>query len=153
MTAEREFYFANNKSYSITNTVATMMDNYYELRARGADCVYENIFDHIVKEVNKFRFYDNSGNPDFLVDYMDGVVTVTDLWWDMFGVEAHIEDLTIGTVEMDDEDFGLPNEECISDEEEMELVIGAHVLLELDNEVMEEDDFLRSLLAEDTSTA
>lgn len=139
---EIEFFFENDVAYNIHDTMM------YILRLREYDedsHVSETAYNICVYEINqaKFRHY----KPEYLPHLFTGVNIPFGEWLLTFGIEENIEhwiaddpladDNTIHTFDMTDSEFENEHEECIEDDEEMDLVIGHNIMTEL---MHEQDD-------------
>lgn len=140
----RELLFINRRAYSITDTMGFMN----ELKDRTTEeefptYVYESIMATLIDQ----KYLIETDEDEFIPDPLTGTLTLLDLWLMRWGVQDRTFDYFDGTdntiqtfdMEMSEDD---EEEECIADSDEEELVIGAHILLELDTELPPSVDVL-----------
>jgi hypothetical protein len=148
MPVERTMIFCNAKAYRLDYTILALhaqTQSCYDLQ----DWTKLAWLESAKSKCSDLRWDQYIDLEDFVCHVKTGVETPLSMWFEEFGVEASYtheqvfidesgDELLISSVGSwvcsDDEGFTLDGEECISNEEEVELVIGVHILMELSNE-------------------
>ena len=146
MPITRELIFTNRRAYCITDTVNFMHD----MRDRHDEEEFPPyVYDAIISTLEDQYYLVEVDQDEFIPDPLTGVLTLLDLWLLRWGVQDRTmayfngDDATIDTfdVTLSDDTF----EEAITAEEEDEMLVGAHILLDMETI----DDDMRDILGDD----
>jgi hypothetical protein len=147
MPIERTMIFCNAKAYRLDYTILA-------LHAHTQGCYDSQDWTRLAwlesakSKCNDLKWDTYVDLEDFVCHVLTGVETPLSMWFEDFGVEAaysHQEVFidesgdelmisSVGSWVVTEDGFALDNEECITDQEEVELVIGTHILMELSHE-------------------
>ena len=154
-TLQRNILSYNGICYNISDTIDLMSqihgskrDHEGNIHPWKMDSEHYNAIVSVLIELKYMSMVDydlmipHPGFGEFLFNHLGQ-------WLTVFGVaDTTVEDYmvqilddnigSVGSFPTDDESFTLSDEECIEDDEEMELVIGSHLLMELIREDEEE---------------
>ena len=144
MAIERDLIFANGTAYRLFLTMdnlTTLSDYFHE----EGDMQRSMFCERALSTLSDLRFTMFVEMDDFICDCITGIETPLDIWFDKFGYVAEtltVDDSTIATYELTTEEWSVcTDQEAIDDDVEAELVIGAHILLELNDEVIDLTDY------------
>ena len=138
MAIERTILFHGGEAYDINKTIEKLQicrDNAIEMEAYVAVGVLDNC---IITMMN-CKFHTYIDYEMFIPDIDSGLYIGLAEWLKRFGMpdnflEVYYEDSSVCTYETEELTVIDDKEECISDEDEEEMVIGAQLLLEMHNE-------------------
>ena len=140
MAIETAFYFINNTAYHIESTMA-YVSNIYE----SNNVMYHGTYDSIMAILSTMKF-NREYRFQLIPDCLTGIVRPTDLWMQEYGIE-YMYSGWIGADQLDQDSIVTfpcdiqsdhDDEECIESEDEEELCVGQHIIMELVREDAEE---------------
>jgi hypothetical protein len=140
MAIERNVVFCNNTAYDIHATEE------YIVRVHNDDDILFPIerLRECIRVLEDMRFLVEIDADEMMPDIFTGVLTVWPLWMRDHGIESDIvvisdDEESIPTISVSDDPIWDEGDEYIDDEEEAEMIIGAHVLAEMYAEDQFED--------------
>lgn len=146
MAIERHMIFVNAKAYNIQLTIAALADVTLELFSESDAVVMQTL--RACSKLTDIKWDERVNFEDFICDVDTGEEIGMAEWFEKYGVEApyphysmfvdesgdELMVSSVGTFSMDDNGFSLDDEEAITDEFEVEICIGVHILMELSRE-------------------
>lgn len=143
----REIVFLNRRAYSMPDTIRFMHDM-FSIADDDEFPVY--VYESILAVLHDAMYLVEMDPEEFIPDPHTGVLTLFDLWLERWGCTDRTVDHFLGdnaTVDTYpcDADGDSVFEESITSDDEDEMVIGAHILLTMEDI----DDEMRDLLDEE----
>ena len=142
MAIMRDIIVAGSKCYNLTETIGYI----HELKDRCEEGEFPQwTYENILAVLIDLKYLVEYDLDDFIPNPYTGVLFPLDLWLREFGIEDQTilyfsGDTSVGTFSITDENFTLDEEECISPEEEEELVLRARALADLTNMVDSDEE-------------
>ena len=140
MAIARELLFANGKAYKITAT----MTNCIELHRESPVLFPRHDLSSVVSVLMDMKYLIEVDYDVMLPAPYTGTLTCLDIWLNTWGVEdttmQDLDESTIGTYSVTDNDFTLSDDECIEDDEEDDMVYGLRILQDNMSETQEIDE-------------